>query len=428
MTHVPAIVPVDSAARRPGSLVCRTSCVRGLRIRLPGTLLIFVTCLVGIASFTSEANLLLLLCGMSLGCLLFSVIGCMLAVRKIDVNRTVSDTVMVGRPFQITYTIRNRQRWLKSWSIRCGEVPVERRQDVLPQAFLPVLGPGGEITVETQAKCMRRGRVGLRAIRICSGFPFGLFTCRVDIAARRDLLVHPALGQLRRDMWRGHRVNGSDAHRANNSTGHDEFHGVREYRQGDNPRWIHWRRSARTGQLIVRETVAIQQNQMLVLVDPWPECGRGSASSHRTTSASQGISANQDADAERIISAAATVICDALDHGYRVGLVARAFTPVIIAPSGGRAHRHRLMRELALLAPGDGRDLGEMVAEMRWSSGWDGRCLLFAAQAAECHQRVIRMLTARSEIATMVTPHSGWLERFVVAPATEHGGEGGGTG
>src|SRR5262249_54217276 len=39
---------------------------------------------------------------------------------------------------------------------------------------------------------------------------------------------------------------------------HDDFHGLREFRSGDNPRAIHWRSTARRGELILRE---FQQNR-----------------------------------------------------------------------------------------------------------------------------------------------------------------------
>ena len=50
--------------------------------------------------------------------------------------------------------------------------------------------------------------------------------------------------------------------------GQDEFYGVKEYRRGENPRWIYWKRSARTGTLVTREMTLVTPPRILLLVEP----------------------------------------------------------------------------------------------------------------------------------------------------------------
>jgi uncharacterized protein (DUF58 family) len=389
----------------------RTSCLRGLWVRLAGLLACGVTCLVGVASFTSEANLLLLLCGISLGLIAFSLVACVRMVRKVEVDRRISEATVAGRPFRVVYTVRNHRRWLNCWSIRISEAPAGQNAPEFPHAFIPVIPPRSEVRIELSAICRSRGRLVLPAIRVSCGFPFGLFTCSVDIKAPAELAVYPAVGRVRRALWQ-HPVDGAAARSADRHTGQDEFHGVREYRQGDNPRWIHWRRSARTGQLIVREHIAIQTNQVIVLLDPWPGADVASAS-RRSSAHSAGDQESDDAvQAELVISAAATSICDALDRGHRVGVICRAGIPVIVAPAGGHGHRQRLLRELALLSPGDGGSMDELIAGVHWSNGWNARCLLFTARVRECHSHAVRMLTGRTESVMTLCPQSGWFDKL----------------
>ncbi len=370
-----------------------------------------VTMLVGTASFTSEANLLLLLFGISTGLFAFSLVACMRTVRRLDVDRHLGAATVAGRPFRLAYTVRNRRQWMGCRSIRIAEAPVGGEGAAFPSAFLAMLPARAEARLELSAMCPRRGRVALRAIRVSSGFPFGLFTCSVDIEAPAELLIYPALGRIRRDLWRQPAAVGPASRRADRSSGHDEFHGVREYRQGDNPRWIHWRRSARTGQLVVREHIEVRDSQLIVLVDPWPTPPRPENTRRRAPAVRAGSAADIEARVERIVSAAATAACDALDRGHRVGLVCRAAVPIILAPAGGRPHRQRILNELALLTCGEASSMQELIAGIRWSTGWNARCLLFATQVYESHQQVARLLAARSEGVMTISPQSAWLDK-----------------
>lgn len=410
---------MDSMVSTP-STERRSSPLAGLRVTYTGILVMITAVLVAVASFTSEANLLLLLFGIAIGLILFNLHACMRMARGLDVERSLPGAAVAGRPMRIGYTIKSRRRWLRSWGLRIAEVPVPQPGPRFSPTFVPVVGPGEQLQVHSHSMCPDRGRVDLVGIRISCGFPFGLFDCHVDVEAPAELIVYPAVGRVRREFWHQHALSDTPAsRRPDRRAGQDEFHGVREYRPGDNPRLIHWRRSARTGELVVREHQAIRDSHLMVLLDPW-----SSGSTHDSQRGflervfNHGHAVQRDPQVERIISAAATAICEALDRGHRVGIVGRAAVPIVLAPAGGRAHRQRLLHELALLSPGGERSLDQLIAGIRWSGNWGARCLLFASHGEEAHGRALRMLAGRSESVTLVTPQSGWLEKlFDLAPA-----------
>jgi len=401
-------LPVFAAAVR------RSSPLRGLRASGSGLIVIVVSILVAIASFTSEANLLLLLFGMAIAVVAFNAVTCVQTVRSIDVERGPVVAAVAGRPFRLVYTIRHRKRWFKSWVVRIGETPVAGRAP-LAELLLAVLRPGEERRVELKAVCPNRGRLALRGIRVSCGFPFGLFTCTVDIEAPAELIVFPAAGRVRREFWHQQALAESpDARRQEHAAGQDEFHGVREYRQGDNPRWIHWRRSAHTGQLVVREHQPVRDSQLVVLLDPWPESPPAKAVRRGLWQRLRGTPGDPrpDPTVERMISAAATVVCEALDRGYRVGMIARGVVPVVLAPAGGRAQRQRILNELALLSPGAERSFDQMIQNVRWCSGSNARCVLLTVRSHESHARLLRILSGRTASVMLITPQSGWLDKL----------------
>ncbi len=373
------------------------------------------------AAMSSEANLLFLVFCLSIGMLVLSVVTPVLMVRRVDVDRVVPPAAVAGRPFAMVYVVRSRRRWGQCWGLTVRESPGTPRIAELPQAFIEQVGRGGEERVELLACCPYRGRLRSGAIRVTSRFPVGLFTCSVDLRRPLELVVYPQVGRLRTDLLRstGDADSRAEKH-GRESRGEDEFAGVREFREGDNYRWIHWRRSAHAGELVVREYLPRQASELIVLLDPWPT---GDAAPQTRGWNTLGFGPREDAidqHVERVIGAAATAACDALERGHRVGLVCCGSVPVVLSPAGGRPHRQRLLHEMALLTPGAPGSLADLVARIRWAGGWHARCLLCVPRMAQEHHRVLRFLGRRAESVMVAIPGTDWFES-VFSPADRVG-------
>jgi uncharacterized protein (DUF58 family) len=115
--------------------------------------------------------------------------------------------------------------------------------------------------------------------------------------------------------------------------GSDEFYGVKEYRPGDNPRWIYWRRSARAGGLVSKEMTSSAPPRVMVLVDTF-------AGNHTL---------EEHADVERSIAMAASLAAAALDQGLSVGLCAWSGQWSHVMPMRGKRHKTELLSLLARL-------------------------------------------------------------------------------
>lgn len=417
---------VPSSARTWGRLRRRPARVgSSLKMTFSGLLSMIVVVLIGLAAMNGEANLLILLFGISVGAVGLSAFLPVLMVRKLAVTRSMPDVVVAGRSFTVIYTVRSLRRWGRAWSLSVGEMGAEHEHVGLPCGYIPVLEAGETLRLELVGRCPYRGRVELQGIRLQSRFPLGLFTCTVDIPQPAELLVFPTVGRLRRDVWKD--IGAAEsvmARPAMQRGGVEEFYGVREYLPGDSTRWIHWRRSAHTGQLVVRESAPILPAQTILLLDLWPEePAHGSHVRRGWELLGGGPAPRPDPVVERLISAAATLACDALERGHRVGLIARGRVAAVVAPAGGRGHRQRLLHELALLRPGGGESLEQLATGVRWSVGWRARCLLFAPRRLADHDRVMHFLGTRADSARLVTPGSDWLEGvFTMASGIVPGG------
>ena len=391
-----------------------TSAIRGLRITLTGAAFVVINALVAVAAMNSDANLLFLIVCLDMGVLLFSAAAPVMMVRRIEADRVVPHAAVAGRPFTLVYLVRSGRRWGASWSLIVRETPADRRTADLSWGFIPRLSPGRQVRLELLARCPRRGRLPLSGIRVMSRFPFGLFSCSVDINRPAELIVYPPAARLHIDIARDRGfVAGASPARARSHGGDEEFAGVREFREGDNVRWIHWRRSAHAGDLVVRDNRPIQASQLVILLDPWP--GLVAQPGGVKGGIARGFFSRPDAEegdeeAERLISAAAAAACDAIERGHRVGLVVCAKVPVVLPPAGGRPHRERLLHELALLSPGGCEPLDTFVAGIRWSAGWQARCLLLATDLTDTHRRVEGFLARRARGVIVARPGSEWFE------------------
>ena len=132
---------------------------------------------------------------------------------------------------------------------------------------------------------------------------------------------------------------------------------MRERRPGDDRRDIHWKSSARTGRLLVREYEDELARRVVLVVDnALPLAVRDAIAAGSTDEAigpwSEGIGSLTPADeamvtaVERAISTAASLAATYLESGWTVELVARE-THV---PAGvGRMHEAKIGKALALL-------------------------------------------------------------------------------
>ncbi len=100
---------------------------------------------------------------------------------------------------------------------------------------------------------VKRGRKRMLPITLCSSFPFGLITCRLDYELPVHLLVLPCPGRLGPLSTAPQPREEPIAERTARHLSQDEAYGVREWREGEGLRLVHWKHSARRGRLILRD-------------------------------------------------------------------------------------------------------------------------------------------------------------------------------
>lgn len=313
---------------------------RRTEVRPAGLLYAGTTVFIAVGAINSQNNLLFWLFGLGVAGLLISGIISGAGLLAIDVDRRVIGTSQVGDQLRVRYRVTNRSRRFPVFGLTIEELPAERPRDppprswarnlAAPRAFLHHVGPGQTLAVTARPRTLRRGRAVLHRFSIASSFPFGLMRKTVIFAQRGQALVLPAPAPVSQFQAGAH-ANASFAGLASTrvaGTG-DEFFGVREYTPGDSPRLIAWKRSARGGELLVRQHAAPAPTKVMLVLELPP-------------------ADVDDEQAERAVG----VVCglaERLDRaGHAVGLAVPG-TGLVRQPASGLRHLHRLQEDLAVV-------------------------------------------------------------------------------
>ena len=312
-------------------------------ITAPGMIFLGITTFVMVAALNSGTNLLYLAFGLMLGAFLASAFLSRLSLKQIDVRRVMTDHVVTGEPAIIQYQLTNRKRFWPCFAIRIAETNIDSHLSEAPQGYCMHIAPGKSANILARLVASRRGLVALTDIRLTCSFPFGFVSRTVLLHRPEPLVVYPRIGTLNRHLaLRCRESTETGTMTSSVRRGNDEFYGLREYRAGDNIRSIHWRSTARTGQLTIREMASNAPPQMVIVLDlrRWRD--------HPDAL----VGPDGPGQVERAIELAASLLCYAFLENFAVALaVAGSGSDVPPIPQMGREARATLLHRLAILDP-----------------------------------------------------------------------------
>lgn len=166
-----------------------------------------------------------------------------------------AERVCAGETLPVEIEIINRaKRPAHEWRVIAHRLPPHVVLEPFEGTPLPVFAPNQKIKAEARLICQQRGVFQLAGWRVETSFPFGLLNSGRIFEAPQRLIVFPAftpLSALAIPTGRRHHPGGVAL--ASHLGDSFEFLGNREYREGDNPRDIDWRATARLQMPIVRE-------------------------------------------------------------------------------------------------------------------------------------------------------------------------------
>ena len=193
--------------------------------------------------------------------MILSLIWTWLSLRGIALRRTTrTRRSQVGRVFQESFGVRKTGILPKLWlEIRDhSNLPNHHASHVVP-----TLVGAREYSWDVETVCAVRGEFQLGPMTVVSGDPFGLFHSPRRIGATDRLIVYPMTVELNRVVLPVGFLSGGDAQRQLTHQITTNASSIRDYISGDSMNRIHWRSTARTGNIMVKEF------ELDPLVDIW---------------------------------------------------------------------------------------------------------------------------------------------------------------
>ncbi len=235
------------------------------------------------------------------------------------------------------------------------------------------------VTLVHRLQGMQRGRYHLGPARLSSGDVFGFSRCERDDTQVDTLVVYPKIVPLSALSLPAARPLGDWLARKRVMPDPLRFATVREYTPGDNPRYIHWKASARMDVLQTKLFEATDTRTLMVTVDL------------QTMPRSYEYVPEY---LELMLSSAASLIVYALEERYMVGLCmndwgrsSRGWTHV--RPGRRPQQAVELLSLLAGAGPGRGRTFCTMLGEMGSSLLLGATVVAITAQPNEGVQRAL---------------------------------------
>lgn len=179
----------------------------------------------------------------------------MRAVAPVRLTRMPISPVSAGRELSYDIEVENKtSRTLHNLEIQEWYLPytITEPKDWEPPT-IERLAPGQKVRVRMKLHCAKRGAYTLPRMAVMSSYPFGVWRGIYRLKQSTSFLVYPSFPQIETfDVPHNRQYQPGGILLSSQVGDSSEFMHTREYREGDNPRHIHWPSWARHNKPIVK--------------------------------------------------------------------------------------------------------------------------------------------------------------------------------
>jgi uncharacterized protein (DUF58 family) len=295
--------------------------------------------------------------------------------------------------------------------------------ELLDHSDLPGHGPGFVAYLPgrdrrrwlTRTPCTMRGKFTLGPATLVSGDPFGLFRVTRQVPTSGEVLVYPHMTPLPGFRLPSAELPGGQYLKSRTHHVTPNVSTVRDYQPGDSFNRIHWRSTARTGQLMVKEfeldptaelyiVLDMQERAQERLLPPGAERGMRRLSEVRVAESTE----------EYGVQVAASIARHMLEQDRAVGLIAWGQHREVIPAEREVRQLYKILEALAVLRAHGTQSLAEVLAAESSRFGRNSTLVIVTPALDERWVTSVQHLRHRGvqAVAVFVDPQSfgGWRD------------------
>ncbi len=240
--------------------------VKRTKLTVTGWMLIVVAMGIGSAAYNTSSNILFLTLSLMLSSLILSGILSLINFKKLDWELVPPGHLQVGELGAAEIKLENKKKIFPSMSLAFCLNHSER--EGVERVYLPrALRVGQATRLEWTFTPRRRGRMEMCLRGVESKFPFGFISKTAGGPLDESVLVWPARVAYQLNLEADGRRQSIGESRMKIGMGSDLLK-IRNYVPGDAPRLIHWKATARRGELIVRQLAQEGAGGYHLFLDP----------------------------------------------------------------------------------------------------------------------------------------------------------------
>ncbi len=235
--------------------------------------------LVALAALNTGNNLLFLILASLVALVLMSGILSSVSLSGVEMRLALPEHIFAGQPVRAQVELENQKLTLPSFSLRVEAVKEKRASAAAifeKPVYFPYLPKQDRVQQTVPLTFARRGVYRQDAFRIVTRFPFGFLQKARRLDLKTEALVYPSVEPTAEYMEVLPVIQGA-LESLSKGRGQD-LYGLRDYVHTDSARMVHWKATARSGSLMVREFTREEDSRVLLALDPHSPAMEKSAS------------------------------------------------------------------------------------------------------------------------------------------------------
>ncbi|OPY67560.1 MAG: hypothetical protein A4E63_02234 [Syntrophorhabdus sp. PtaU1.Bin050] len=307
------------------------------RIVTKRNILIALALVLLFGAINREHNLLYVMVSLLTSVLILAHLLPIYSLRCVSGGRSIQSAAFEGDVIDCHIRLANTGRGSRYMIEVVDSFPAGEPELRSPMTFITRLRGRQERNYSFPLTCYKRGEYVIGPLRLRSAYPLGISSIsRTLPVPNPTLLVYPRVFEI---PYIPLRANGYmpmlGVEVTSRAGGCEEFIGVREYKEGDSLKYIHWPSTAKHNRYIVKEFEIRASTEITIFLD---------------LHSKSNIGKEKETTLEYAIKIAASIAKYALERGHSIQIVGYGAKPLVIPYGKGINHMARVLEELARAA------------------------------------------------------------------------------